>query len=265
MALNTVKSSGMRAMLGMPQKKKHLVVAMDHGLSFSDIEGLERPVRTLERLASNPLVDGVIASPGVFMQADRHGMDISRLFRILTVDFVALENADGGTLLSHREIIITPEEADYLKPDAYKMFLNIYEDKTELIRNAQDMERFVAHGAGCGASVLAEVLFFGNAAFSDPLTQGTELVKGCRLAMELGADILKIPMVEHLETVAEIVDRFKLPVFILGGSKYSDDSLFLNDIARLAPLPVSGVMLGRNVWQSDDMDGMISSISAALR
>ena len=247
-------------------KLKQLIVAIDHGLSFADIEGLEYPIDIIERLAANKDVDGVIASAGIYKQAERLEIDLSGKARLLTVDYVAMnKNTQGHEQLSQRHIVIEPEEAVYLNPDAFKMFLNIYEDNDLLIDNIRDFERFATCGARHGIATLAEVLFYGNESFVNKRTQSAELLRGCRLAMELGADILKIPIVDDFEVIGEVVDRLRLPTFVLGGSKYKDNQEFLNDIRQISNLPVCGIMFGRNVWQSNDMEGTIRDIASILR
>jgi class I fructose-bisphosphate aldolase len=245
-------------------ENKQLIVAIDHGFSFSNIEGLGQPFDIVRQLSAIKDVDGIIASFGIYKQAKRLRIDLSEKVRILTVDYIALDSFEGCDRLTQREIVLQPEEVESVQPHAYKMFLNIYDDTSLLIRNIRDFERFVTAGARNGVLALAEVMFYGNKAFDDLRTRSSELLRGCRLAMEAGADILKIPMVEDSDIIAEIADRLKLPIFLLGGAKCNSEKEMHNNLQRLATLPIYGVMFGRNIWQSNDISGMISKIAAAF-
>ncbi len=244
-------------------RPRQLFVAMDHGLSFPDMPGLERPFTLLRDIAANALVDGLIASAGIYRQAENMDISLERLTRLITVDYVCLGGAKGAQSLTSRAMVLTPEEAADYRPGGYKMFLNIYDDNELLISNARDFSRFAAAGRRLGIKALAEVLFYGNARFQEAKTQASELMRGCRIAMELGADMLKIPMIRDHEAIGEIVERLGLPVYILGGS--DDHATFLKEVRSIKNLPISGLMVGRNAWQGTDMPTRIREIAGALR
>lgn len=244
-------------------RPKELFVAMDHGLSFPDIPGLERPFSLLRTIAASGLVDGTIASAGIFRQAERIGISLARLTRLITVDYVCLGQGGGAQSLTRREMMLTPEEAAEYRPDGYKMFFNVYDDSSLLISNAKDFSRFASAGRRFGIKALAEVLFYDNARFWDEKTQAAELLRGCRIAMELGADMLKIPLIRDHDAIGEIADRLGLPVYILGGS--DSHTAFLKEVEALSRLPISGLMVGRNIWQCQDVSKRISEIANALR
>lgn len=240
--------------------KKQLIVAIDHGLSFPDIDGLHRPLDILSTLLENDRVDGVIASSGLYRTARSLGMDLSGINRLLTVDHV--QQAGNGQI--KREIIISPEDASLFQPDCFKMYFNYYADSCERIQTIKDFSRFAMYGHRNGISCLAEVLFFGNPAFEDEKKQGKLLYEGCRLAMELGADCLKIPMIRDTDAMGEMIDRLKLPTFILGGSRYESTEEMTQEISRLQSLPICGLMFGRNIWQSPDPSHMIYTLTEIL-
>ncbi len=245
-----------------PQKPrtKQLIVAIDHGLSFPDMPGLEKPLTLLSKIAGSKEVDGLIAAPGIYRQADRHGISLAALSRLITVDYVAF---DGNTL-TEREIIISPDEAAAYQPHCYKMFFNMYDDVKELIRNIKDFSRFACGGQRLGVASLAEVLFHNNHRFLNKKTQAAELFKGCRCAMEAGADVLKIPLIDDTDALAEIIDRVGMPTYILGGSKVGDESAWQEQLRRMCALSIHGLMFGRNVWQSDDVESRIQKLANVI-
>jgi fructose-bisphosphate aldolase, class I len=247
-----------------PQRKQ-LIVAVDHGLFLAEVKGLERPFDVLAGLVTNPEVDGIIATVGLMKHAERRGILLSNIVRLLTVDYVAFDPSVANPPLEVREIMVEPEETESVRPHAFKMFLNIYDDPALLMRNVRDVERFVAFGQRNDVDTLVEVMFFGNRHFADPRTQESALARGCRIAMEIGADAVKVPMIGNTEAMAHTIDDMGLPAFVLGGAKHENRESFLAELRRVACLPVCGIMFGRNVWQSRDMSGAIADICAALR
>jgi DhnA family fructose-bisphosphate aldolase class Ia len=246
-------------------ERKQLIVAVDHGLSLAKVEGLERPVEVARKLAKSPDVDGLIASCGLLKQTERSGIDISNLVRIVTVDYVGFEKKKGNTKLTAREIVVEPDLAIAIQPHAFKMFLNIYEDVELLMNNVKDVERFVSIGNKNGISTLVEVVFYGNRSFANPRTQDKAFARGCRLAMELGVDAIKIPMIENTKVAAENILAVGLPTFILGGERHGNRDSLILELTRVVMLPVCGIMFGRNVWQAEDLSGTISDIAAVIR
>ncbi len=246
-------------------RRKQVIVAVDHGLPLDLVEGLERPLPVMRSLASNSEVDGIIASLGLLKTCGRVGIDLSRMARILTVDYVGFQASGGTTLLSTREVIVEPEAAGEVHAHAFKMFLNLYDDSDLLMCNIKDVERFVSAGGRSGVSTLVEVMFFGNRAFADPRTQAAAFTRGCRLAMELGADVAKVPMIQDAAAAAEAIESAGIPTFVLGGARWESRQALQAELCRIAALPVCGVMFGRNVWQTEDIGQTVSDIAGVLR
>lgn len=249
-----------KTLKGTLLKRKQLFIAIDHGLSFPILEGLEKPFDILKVISDHPEIDGLIASLGVFRQAKKLGIDLADKTRLVLVDYVALKEKDGVSYLDQREMIVKPEETEIVAPHCFKMFLNLYEDDKQLYRNCRDVERFTVYGANHGVNTLAEIMFYGNKAFADPATREAELMRGCRIAMELGADALKIPYIPNSNIVEEISNSLKLPIYMLGGQKNEDREAFKSQLREMSKQKIDGFMFGRNVWQSDDMEKTIEEI-----
>ena len=249
----------------LTDQSKQLIVALDHGMSFPDIQGLDRPFDTLKNVLAEKNVDGIIAAPGVYRQAENMGLTLDNINRLITVDFVATKRAGEMTCLAEREIILDPEEAGNYKPDCLKMFFNVYTDKKEMIRNARDLSRFAVVGRRLHISCLAEVVFYGNEAFLHPDRQAEELYNGCRIAMEVGADVLKIPIIEDTRAMCDVIEKLQLPTFVLGGAKQPTRKGLTDSLEKLNSMPICGLMFGRNVWQCSDMHGVIEQIKDILK
>ena len=90
------------------------------------------------------------------------------------------------------------------------------------------------------------------------------LIASARIAVEIGADALKIPYTGDVMTFKQLVDQAKVPVLVLGGAK-SDvprDALELVDEALRAG--ASGTVFGRNVTKAKDPKKMVEDLCALV-
>lgn len=88
--------------------------------------------------------------------------------------------------------------------------------------------------------------------------------RGARIAVELGADMVKTMCPGPPETFAEVAAACPGPVVALGGPKADDDGQVV-DLARgVVAAGAAGVAFGRNVWGSDDPAGMVARLRAAV-
>lgn len=241
---------------------KQVFVAVDHGLSFPSMPHLERPLDVLRRAAQCARVDGVIATPGLYRTAAVNGLTLAGINRLVTVDCVKV-SADNHLIT--RAVLCEPDEMDGLSPDCYKMFLNVYQDESELTRNLRDVARMAAAGRKRGISCIAEIMLWNNPAAQDPHSAAEAVYQGSRMAMELGADCLKIPMLPKPELVNQLIDSVGLPTFILGGARVNGSDEMTRFLQAVRAMDVCGVMLGRNIWQSEDMDKTLQTVRQGIR
>lgn len=239
---------------------KQLIVAIDHGLSFPGMPGLEKPMELLSNIAHNPIVDGVIANAGIYRQAQQCDINLSHLNRIITLDCVKM----NGERLSAREMVLSPQEAMPYHPDCFKFFFNMYSDTQELMRNLKDIAKVAAEAKKLGVSTLAEIMFWNCDAFENEENRSRLLYEGCRMAFEVGIDALKIAAIATSEEINTIISAFGLPVFILGGSKSESEEAYLQSVANMKSMNICGLMLGRNVWQNPHMDRTLEGIYRVL-
>jgi len=87
---------------------------------------------------------------------------------------------------------------------------------------------------------------------------------GTRIALEMGADFVKVPYTGDAESFSWVVKSAgKTRVLIQGGAKKSEAEL-LEEIKGAMKAGASGVAVGRNVWQSPDPVGMARKIKEAV-
>jgi len=87
------------------------------------------------------------------------------------------------------------------------------------------------------------------------------LAYGARLAVEIGADIVKTEYTGDPESMARLVDGCPAPVLVLGGAKVDSLDGLLATTSDALRSGAAGVIYGRNIWQADDP----AKVGAAVR
>jgi DhnA family fructose-bisphosphate aldolase class Ia len=91
----------------------------------------------------------------------------------------------------------------------------------------------------------------------------TYLRRSCRLAEELGADIIKTNWPGTAEGFAEIVSSVTKPVVVAGGPRITEPEL-LRIIDSAISCGAIGASVGRNIFQSADPEAATASIAAVV-
>jgi DhnA family fructose-bisphosphate aldolase class Ia len=92
-----------------------------------------------------------------------------------------------------------------------------------------------------------------------------EVVKhAARVAVELGADLVKVNYTGDAESFRSVVEGCSVPVLIAGGEKAENDIDVLKNIKNALLAGGGGVSIGRNVFQHEDPSRMIRAIKAII-
>lgn len=84
-----------------------------------------------------------------------------------------------------------------------------------------------------------------------------------RMALELGADVLKTEYTGNTETMREVIEACPAPILVLGGNRKSESEAM--GLARGAMAAgAAGLFFGRNVFQSADVAASVRKLRAAL-
>jgi len=86
------------------------------------------------------------------------------------------------------------------------------------------------------------------------------VLRVARVAFELGADLLKIDHPGDDGELAEVLSAVGVPVLLRGGPPSDDVAETLRRIDRAVALGVSGVVMGRTVWQASDPSRVVAEL-----
>lgn len=157
-------------------------------------------------------------------------------------------------------LLYRAEEAMVLGADA--VIVMAFPGTPDEERSLGRLARLAAECEKLGLPVVAESIPGGWARTVE--WTASNVGRGARIAVELGADAVKTMCPGPTEEFAEVAEACPGPVVALGGPK-ADDPDQVVDLARgVVAAGAAGVAFGRNVWGSDDPAGMVARLRAAV-
>ena len=85
-----------------------------------------------------------------------------------------------------------------------------------------------------------------------------------RLALELGADVVKVKYPGSPAAMGHAVAAAGLTKVVMSGGSKIDSDEFIRLVENVIEVGGSGVAVGRNVWQRDDPHGLLDSLNTVL-
>ncbi len=241
--------------------KGTLVVAFDHASVLGPIPGTEDPCNKISRFV-RARVDAILLNLGLIQRCIDCFPRAATPGLIARIDWSTVWNSlsQGEHGVLRGTMLATPEEALRHGADAVLTYLVVgtgdgdFETK-EIARNAQvarECERL-------GMPLIVETLARGK----DVANPGDPkwLALHTRIAVELGADAIKTDYAGSADAMRSIVQGCPIPILVLGGSR---SSAALDMVRGAMQAGAAGVFFGRNVFQSDDMEGFLQQARAIL-
>jgi putative autoinducer-2 (AI-2) aldolase len=226
---------------------KTVMLAVDHGYFLGPVSRLEEPRKTIEPLI--PYADSLMVTRGMLRNC------IDAKYNIPIVLRVSGGNSIVGKDLSNESITVAFEDAIRLNVAAVALSIYVgtdYENQT-----LTNLAKLIDEGQKYGIPVLAVTAV------------GKELEKrdakylslSCRIAAELGAQIIKTYYCEDFE---KVVKSCLVPIVIAGGPKLKNEFDALKMAYEAVAQGAKGVDMGRNIWQSQWPVAMISAIRSIV-
>lgn len=260
------RSPGLTRRLGRlfdPTSSRSVIVALDHGAAGVP-DGFEQPRQLLQTIvAARP--DGVILNPGMARRCPELFERRDAPALVLSLDQILHERPRSqGPAVAHWPLA-TVEEALRLGADAIKLILIIGRpDAREL---AGDLAYVAQTAEACrrwDLPLMVEPYLWGANVPADPALRARLNADGARMAVEHGADLLKLEVGGDLALFRRTVEVSPVPVFILGGPKRPSQRETLADVIAAAEAGVVGLTIGRNVWQHANPQAMVRALRTAL-
>jgi predicted phospho-2-dehydro-3-deoxyheptonate aldolase len=99
------------------------------------------------------------------------------------------------------------------------------------------------------------------------VTEATDpelVAHAANLAADLGADVVKVPYTEDIDTMADVVARCPIPIVAAGGARMDDDEELFALVRDVMSAGASGVAIGRNVFGAPDVAGTARRIAGIV-
>lgn len=243
-----------------PKSNRTLIVAVDHGLGGSP-KGLESLEQSLKMIISGE-PDALIMSMGVARGFQKLFYGRGKPSIIVTVDRGISSTMPGKESRgeAYRQIVKV-EDALKIGADAVKMALvfgqadaNVHADNIKVATEvAAECERW-------RVPLLLEPVLWGKTSTNEDRENPEITEHICRIAFELGADLLKVRYTGDVESFSQTVENCPIPVVILGGSKMPTERDVISTVKDAIEAGAAGIAFGRNVFQHENPAKMIKAL-----
>jgi len=228
-----------------PVSKKTVMLAVDHGYFQGPTTGLRNLGATVNPLL--PYADSLMITRGGLRNWISPEVDKPIVLRV----------SGGQSILKElSNEILTTSIQEAIRLNASAVTCSIYVGGEFEKESLANLAKLVDLGEEYGIPVLA-VTAVGKEMERDARYLGL----ACRIAVELGAHMVKTYYCKDFEQVVEACGN--VPVLIAGGKKI-DEKDALQMAKNAIDSGAKGVDMGRNVFQSDNPAGMIKAVRAVV-
>lgn len=223
------------------------------------LSGMRTLAEMRKACAEMEAVDGLMVSPGMLPLLEDAFIGRQKPTLMLHMDYQSHTRSilpyDQGATVE----LATIEQAMAAGADAIMTYLYIgYSDpereRAEIERNARlarDCER-------AGLVFMIEALSARERTHPEDRTTVEIASLYCRIAAELGADIVKAHYPGSFEAVVAIAETCPVPLLIAGGAKTKDPEDAFRFAAGAIEAGASGLVFGRNIFEADDVRATVA-------
>jgi predicted phospho-2-dehydro-3-deoxyheptonate aldolase len=232
-----------------PQTNRTVIVPLDHGVSDGPIAGLIDMKTTLQKVIKGG-ANAIVLHKGLLRQHKDILQDIPVLCHISA-------STTLGVVLK-KVLVATVEEVAELGAVGVSIQVNLGNiHEPDMLR---DFGKVSGECQRLGLPLLV-MMYVRDLVNGKVITEtSSEKVKhAARLASELGADIVKVSFTGSGQSFQEVVLGCPIPVVIAGGAKGSEQAM-LQSIQDCMDVGATGVSVGRNVFQHEDVVGMLQKV-----
>jgi class I fructose-bisphosphate aldolase len=243
-----------------PASGRSVIIPVDHGIVMGAVEGLRDPLAVLERLIALR-IDGTLLTPGLWKAAAPLFARRDAPARVLTADLPLSSTLPGeSSAFTENDVVASVEFALRHAFDAVKVILLWGLERPKQMANLKLVGHIAEQCDRSGLPLMVEPVLWGSGVPPERKNDPALIESAARIALEVGADILKIPYTGEAEAFAQLVRRVRVPVFVLGGPRMGT----LEDVFAVAHCAAAagarGIVFGRNVWQHPRMDALVPAL-----
>jgi len=237
-----------------------VIVAVDHGLYFGPLEGLIDLHQSIQNLKQ---ADGILLSAGMVPYCADFFARRSAPSMILRLNWATNYVTPLGYSHSNSVRLLSAIDAVNLGADVVVASITIKTPaEHEAARNVEVFCQCVQEKKQVGLPIICEVFpVGGDEAKPEDLHQ--EVAIGCRLAAELGADMIKTFFTG--KDFNQITAATPIPILALGSTKKPRERDALIVAAEAISQGARGVVFGRNVVQAHDPERLLAALKDVVK
>lgn len=91
-----------------------------------------------------------------------------------------------------------------------------------------------------------------------------KIMHAVRIAVELGADMVKIAHVDDMVELNQIVQTAQIPIIVAGGTRYLNEDVLYKKTREIVDQGALGVSFGRNIFESPSPAVTVAKISSII-
>jgi DhnA family fructose-bisphosphate aldolase class Ia len=220
--------------------KRALIVAYDHALMLGPIPGTEDPAPYLRRFAACG-VDGVLVSLGTLRNCVDAFLAPQPPAVIARLDWTNVWHRAGAAQTGDYRSTLVGSVEDAVCDGADAVVTYLFVGSGDAVADAQEIAKDVADSA-------------------DPAW----IRFHTRVASELGADLIKTDYPREAAALGEIVSACPTPILLAGGPRSGGDDQALAMVRGVVAAGAAGLIFGRNVFQSEDMEAFLGRAKEIL-
>ncbi len=237
-----------------------VIVAVDHGLYFGPLPGMINLPSVIDGIKG---ADGILMSPG--MPAHCHQVFNGRTSPRLIIRLNWAPNYAAQWKYSHSHSVFMTSVEGAVQEGADMVIGSLTLKNPEEAEDAQNVEVFaecVAQKKALGIPMIGEVYPTGGDD-TKPEDLQDHIYIGCRMAAELGADMVKTfytgPKFE------DITKATPVPVLALGAKKTPREIDALHLAADAVRAGARGIVFGRNVLQAKSPEKFLDALKEIVK
>ncbi len=236
-------------------------IALDHGMQLGPVPGLTQ-ARPIIEAALEVGAEGLLLTPG---QMERNADLLAVRGRpavMLRIDQTSMwrQGSPAGYAEGHTRQVSSVEDAARLGAEAVITFLfTCHHDPDLESRSVEICGRTAERCRQLGMALVVEPMAARGGLRQDPFT-AEAIAMNCRIAADLGADILKTDWSGDAKSFAQVVASVDVPVLLAGGASLDDDKKAKAMVKEIMGSGARGLVFGRNVFQASNPKRMMREL-----
>ena len=237
-----------------------LMASIDYGLYMGAIKGIEYPLEVIKEFIECDL-DGILLSLGLNKISTEIFKQKKYLSKILTLDYILLSKIPGIV----EEIFancafFSVEQAVHWGFDAVKVLLAWGTDRETQIQSIQYIAKIAQACDKLQMPLMIKPFLDNKNIPKEKRKDPKVIIDASRIAVEMGADIIKIPYTGDKDSFAKIVDHSYVPVVIYGVPDMGTMKDLLQATKDSIDVGGKGIVFGMDVWQNNNRKKIIHAL-----